>query len=195
MRHSVSCPSLRQERWIQRDIAKGVEYFPQVGNNLWKSPGPRAGSSRSDRWQARLRPCPKAMPETRRRRFIDGRHLGCGGSRPSSRKDGRRGPGSRVCPRKRHIASSSPPCTPRGVRRRAAAGGSARAVSSGARELLPFAGVELARWDRHRASFLTGQCPTHAGLSSRRRHGLTTRGVRADRVGVAFSLADAARQP
>jgi hypothetical protein len=40
-------------------MAKGVEYFPQVGNNLWKSPGPRAGSSRSDRWKARLRPCPR----------------------------------------------------------------------------------------------------------------------------------------
>jgi hypothetical protein len=42
---------------------------------------------------------------------------------------------------------------------------------------------------------VTGQrCLANAGLSSRRCHGLTTRGVRADRVGVALSFQLAARQ-
>jgi len=29
-------------------LQKGVEYCPQVGNNLWTIPGPRADSFRSD---------------------------------------------------------------------------------------------------------------------------------------------------
>jgi hypothetical protein len=42
---------------------------------------------------------------------------------------------------------------------------------------------------------LSGALTGNAGLSSRRCHGLTTRGVRADRVGVALSFRTAARQP
>jgi hypothetical protein len=67
-------------------------------------------------------------------------------------------------------------------RRPTRAGGSSRV-----RELLPFAGVGLVRWDRHRCRSLTGAASGNVGVSSRRCHGLTTRGVRADRVGVELS--------
>jgi len=63
------------------------------------------------------------------------------------------------------------------------------------RELLPFAGVGLVRWDRHGCLSLTGAAPRSAGVSNRRCSGLTTRGVRADRVGVTPVSTAPARAP
>jgi hypothetical protein len=40
------------------------------------------------------------------------------------------------------------------------------------------------RWDRHGCLSLTGAAPRSVGVSNRRCSGLTTRGVRADRVGI-----------
>jgi len=68
--------------------------------------------------------------------------------------------------------------------------------ASRVRELLPFAGVGLVRWDRqvslphgsgNAGRFGMPEQPGNVGLSSRRRSALTTRGVRADRVGVVLS--------
>jgi hypothetical protein len=92
-----------------------------------------------------------------------------------------------MCPRKRHIARRPSVSIARQAsesrRRRLRASGSSRV-----REPMPFAGAGLARWDRRRCSTPRGAAPGSAGVSIRRCHGLTTRGVRADRVGVALSL-------
>jgi hypothetical protein len=69
------------------------------------------------------------------------------------------------------------------------AGGSSRA-----HENLPFAGVVLVRWNRYWRLSLTGAAPGSAGVSTRRCRGSTTRGVRADRVGVRLASRVTARK-
>jgi hypothetical protein len=84
----------------------------------------------------------------KRGRFSDGRHLGRSRPRSSSRKGGRSSPRPRMCPRKRHIACSGLSCL---VARRGTGASCRRPRASGSsrvRELLPFAGVGLAWWDR-----------------------------------------------
>jgi len=74
------------------EIEKGVGHCPQVGNRLWTTGGRGAlsGAPQDDRscWG---RPQP---------RFTDERHLGCSGSRSSSRKTGRSAPRTWMRPRK-----------------------------------------------------------------------------------------------
>jgi hypothetical protein len=139
------------------EVAKGVEYFPQAGNNLWKTPvtervrpvriasGPGFGRARG------------------RCRFIDGRHLGCSGPRSSSRKSGRCGPGP-ACVR---ASDTRHAC---GLRlRRKAYGGELLPVvlrkqgRPGVRELLPFAGAGV-----HVVGSSAGEAPSEPRLAKRR---------------------------
>jgi len=112
-----------------------------------------------------------ASRQSRKRdRFTVGRHLGRSGPRSSSRKSGRSGPRPRMCPRERRIEGPRAPTLHR---------------------------VGLVWWDRRVslphgrgawvASASPRRCrgrPGNAGVSSHRCSGLTTRGVRVDRVGV-----------
>jgi hypothetical protein len=96
-------------------------------------------------------------------------------------------PWLRVCPRKRHTA-----CGSLRIRRKAYAGELLSAVlrkrgCPGARELLPFAGAGAHVVGSSADGLQVSLVWQSAGLSSRPCHGLATRGVRADRVGVAPS--------
>jgi len=160
------------------EVAKGVAYFPQAGNNLWETPVTE-----------RVRPVRIASGHgfgraRGRCRFIDGRHLGCSGPRSSSRKNGRCGPGS-ACVR----ASDTRHAVAFRVRRKAHVGELLPAIlrkqgRPGARELLPFAGAGAHVVGSSAGGLQASLAWQRVGLSSRPCHGLTTRGVRADRVGV-----------
>jgi len=180
VRHSISCPSLRQEQRIQRDRKRR-----RVFSTGWQQPGektPVTGRTRSvrtahDGASAASRVVPAHRRKAPRVQRTSDFFAEARGKRPWPR----------MCPRKRHVSSGGVPCpsqdeapegppqaAPRkraveGPRAPTLRGGGARVVGSSAASLL------------HRRD------AGHVGLSSRRGHGLTTRGVRVDRVGVALS--------
>jgi hypothetical protein len=168
-------------------FAKGAAHSPQLGNKLWRKPRltcsdggdsiqPTSGSFRSDRPRHGFG-CAGVGPDHRwkapRVQRTSGFFAEARGKRPWPR----------MCPRKRHVPAPALRArrkTVRTSRRRPRASGPSRAR-----------GICPSRGQGSRGEVVSGTAPDgagagHTGLSSRRGHGLMTRGVRADRVGVAL---------
>jgi len=143
MRHSISCPPLRQGRRIQRDCKRRRAFSTGWQHSVEKprSPGGLVpfGS---------LEGVASAVPQGDAGSSTEGTSgtadLGLLRGRTG---DAALGPG---CVRASDTWRDGTPCLSQDRWRRVVAGSLAQARRPGVRELLPFAGVGLAWWDRHR---------------------------------------------
>lgn len=176
------------------EIAKGVDHFPQVDNILWKSPVPVGETPCS--WTDASVQAAGRLGFGRAEAVVTGSPMeGTSGAADLALLRGRV---REAALGSRRVRASDTPCAAASVHvaRRALerpAGGLARAGRRGPASSGPSRGQGFVRWDRGKR-VLSGACYRYrqrrctvrsTGFSTRRSSDLTTRGVRADRVGVA----------
>jgi len=188
MRSPVSCPSLRQERRIQRDCKRRRTFstgwqqsvdnkpFPRLHGRGSSPPGPPVGEALARTSAPSKMVAGSSMEGTS---GAADRGLLRGRARDAALDPGCVRASDAFAPR-RFVRVAR--LYTGALGRRPRASGSPRVC-----ELLPFAGVALVGWDRPQRSSRTGSAPGNVGVSSRRCRDLTTRGVRADRVGIKLS--------